>query len=125
MMRLGLGTVDTMNLGMKTAGLTLVATFSAGCATAYQPPSGIVWGYTGESATIPSLRETFTHLPIRALCEASLAKDLVGRRLKLGEGCRELAISPGSRVWIFSQSTAWDPREWRPDAATGARCSGR
>jgi hypothetical protein len=98
----------------KTAALALTAVFGFGCATVYQPPSGTVWGYTGESATIPSLQSIFTHLPTKALCEASLAKDRVEMekvvgwaRFTLGPGCRELLLSPGSSFWLFSQSSAW------------------
>ena len=46
-----------------------------GCTTAYQPPPGLVWGYTGTSDAISSLRMV-VYAQAKSDCEVSRAQQI-------------------------------------------------
>ena len=89
--------------------LALVGTLLAGCATAYQSPSGVVWAYIGTSESVSSLR-LIAYTATKDSCELNLAKDQyeVPKRLAWAQmtltGCQKATVNAGSDYWVFSMS---------------------
>lgn len=87
--------------------LVLSTALLAGCATAYPPPPGTVWSYTGTSGSMLNLR-TIHYSAGQELCEANLAKDRyelpknnAWAQMTLAD-CKETVLGPGADYWIFS-----------------------
>ena len=90
--------------------LPLLAFLSGGCATAYQPPQGVVWAYTGTSESVSSLRMV-AYTATKDSCDIQLAKDRydVPKRLPWAQmtlsGCQQATVSTGADYWVFTIAT--------------------
>lgn len=86
--------------------LTSAALFT-GCATAYQPPSDVVWAYTATSGTASNLR-VLGYAPTKDACELMRARDSYGYTKNLAwtqmalSDCAQAIVSSGHDYWIFS-----------------------
>lgn len=94
-------------LPLRGLALVLMTFLIGGCATAYQPPQGIVWVYTGTSQSVASL-QVLAYAPTKDSCEISLAKDryTVPRTAAWADmtlsGCQQATIGPGNSYWAFA-----------------------
>jgi hypothetical protein len=76
----------------------------AGCLTRRPaPPTGLMWGYFGESETIPNLRAV-AYAVDRPSCEVNRARDKqslpswVG--IQIPAECRQVVVGAGSDYWV-------------------------
>ena len=91
--------------------LVLVSLLTAACATARpQPPSGVMWGYLGTTANLPSV-EIFGYAPDRPSCEfmRAMAQTRSGVPVpsQVTAQCQQLAVLPyrdgaDSVYWVFT-----------------------
>ncbi len=105
-----------------------------GCSTLRPaPPMGIMWGYFGESATIPNLRAV-AYAVDRPSCEVNRARDKQTLPLWIGiqvpAECRQVVVGAGSDYWVYviagrsNQTTAGtSDREWCVRILGGVRAS--
>jgi len=91
--------------------LVLVSLLTAACATARpQPPIGVMWGYLGTTANLPSV-EIFGYAPDRPSCEfmRAMAQTRSGVPVpsQVTAQCQQLAVLPyrdgaDSVYWVFT-----------------------
>ncbi len=94
--------------------LALASLVTAACATAQpHPPIGLMWGYLGPAANLPSL-EIVVYTPDRPSCEFSrtMAQTRSGVPVpsQLSARCQQMAVLPyredaDSVYWVFTTDT--------------------
>ena len=93
---------------MRPLTIAAVALILTGCST-FQPaqaPTGLMWGYLGESQAVPTLRMVM-YASDRPTCEVTRAKDMKPQptaewaALKVPAECRQIVIGPGTDYWVY------------------------
>jgi len=82
----------------------------AGCSTFRpEPATGLMWGYFGESRTVPSLR-LVTYAVDRPTCEVARAQDMkppptaAWAELEVPAECRQFIVGSGADYWVYAVS---------------------
>jgi hypothetical protein len=96
---------------MRRMALVLVSVLTGACATAHpHPPIGVMWGYLGTAANLPSV-EILGYAPDRPSCEfgRAMAQTRTGVPVpsQLSARCEQVAVLPyrdgaESVYWVFS-----------------------
>jgi hypothetical protein len=88
--------------------LVVTLALVTGCSTFRPaPPTGLMWGYSGESQTVPSLRLLVYTLD-RPSCEITRARDMkpppnaAWAELQVPNECHQVAVGVGTDYWVFS-----------------------